>query len=92
MRKLRHGHIVEYQNLYIDTVGVNTQMSVNVVMEYFPQGDLEILWKKLAKRKRSLSYDKILNYMIQLTSATVYLHDKQIIHSKERTFLLFVND
>ncbi|KAL7747910.1 hypothetical protein RI367_006657 [Sorochytrium milnesiophthora] len=74
MERIRHPHIVQYIESYIDGT------SLNIVMEYASGGDLE---SQVAPFLQNLAHRHCANYQalgLQLVQGLHYLHTRSIIH------------
>ena len=69
--KLSHQNIIKLYNMYED------DDTINIIMEYAPNGNL---YQSIKKEKNGFSESKAFDYFIQVINAVYYLHSNHIIH------------
>eukprot|EP01083_Nonionella_stella_P187204 687305_1 len=70
LSNLRHPNIIRYYGLYHD------ENTVTLILEYCAGGEL---WDLLAEKGR-FKEETVTKYILQLTSALQYIHNKNVIH------------
>ena len=83
--KLSHKNIIKVYNVYED------EETINIIMEYAPNGNL---FQLIKKEKNGFSESKAFDYFIQVINAVYYLHSNNIIHRdiKPENLLLCEDD
>ena len=69
--KLSHQNIIKLYNMHED------DETINIIMEYAPNGNL---YQMIKKEKTGFSESKSFDYFIQVINAVYYLHSNNIIH------------
>ena len=69
--KLSHQNIIKLYNMHED------DETINIIMEYAPNGNL---YQMIKKEKNGFSESKAFDYFIQVINAVYYLHSNHIIH------------
>ena len=69
--KLSHQNIIKLYNMHED------DETINIIMEYAPNGNL---YQMIKKEKTGFSESKTFDYFIQVINAVYYLHSNNIIH------------
>ena len=69
--KLSHQNIIKLYNMHED------EETINIIMEYAPNGNL---YQMIKKEKNGFSESKAFDYFIQVINAVYYLHSNNIIH------------
>ena len=69
--KLSHQNIIKLYNMHED------DETINIIMEYAPNGNL---YQMIKKEKNGFSESKAFDYFIQVINAVYYLHSNNIIH------------
>ena len=75
-------YIVKYYDSFVDESN-----RLNIVMEYWDNGDLH---SYLEKRKKHLSEVKIWRYFIQITHGLHHLHSQNMLHRDLKTLNIFL--
>ena len=83
MGKLSHPYIVRYRESFIED---NT---LNIVMEYCDNGDLNQYLK--LQNKRPLKEEKIWRFFLEITVGLEYIHKNKILHRDIKTLNIFMN-
>jgi len=84
LRELKHPHVVEYKDSYIeDNVLI-------IIMEYCEEGDLTYFIKKKAQKNETLDEKLILNWFLQLLLALEFVHRKKILHRDIKSSNIFL--
>ena len=76
LASLSHPNIIGYKEAFFDQ-STNT---LNIVMEFADEGDLEKKIKNNLKKRLNFEEDTIWNWTIQLLKGIKYLHDNRIMH------------
>ncbi len=97
MKELKHPHVVEYKESYIEE-GV-----LIIIMEYCEgstlvfsrysnllEGDLAYFIKKKAQKNETLDEKLILNWFLQLLLALEFVHRKKILHRDIKSSNIFL--
>ena len=69
--KLSHQNIIKLYNMHED------DETINIIMEYAPNGNL---YQMIKKEKNGFSESRAFDYFIQVINAVYYLHSNNIIH------------
>ncbi|XP_055332541.1 proto-oncogene serine/threonine-protein kinase mos-like [Paramacrobiotus metropolitanus] len=77
--KLRHDHLVAIHNVRVKDCP-DGGLHVEVLMDYYPNGNLSTFLKQLKAQQEFLLYGEIIRYAVDITSGLVFLHQKNIIH------------
>ena len=78
LQKIRHSNIVAYKDSYVDR-----EQFLNIVMVYCDGGD--IYSKIKASKGKHFSEDQILDWLVQMSLALIYLHERKILHRDMKT-------
>jgi NIMA (never in mitosis gene a)-related kinase len=84
LKELKHPHVVEYKESYIED-GV-----LIIIMEYCEEGDLTYFTKKKAQKNETLDEKLILNWFLQLLLALEFVHRKKILHRDIKSSNIFL--
>ena len=76
LASLNHPNIIDYKEAFFDE-GTKT---LNIVMEYAEEGDIENKVKENLKRRLRFKEDTIWEWVIQILEGLKYLHDNKIMH------------
>ena len=76
LASLSHPNIIGYKEAFFDQ-STNT---LNIVMEFADEGDLEKKIKNNLKKRLNFDENTIWNWIIQLLKGIKYLHDNRIMH------------
>ena len=76
LASLSHPNIIGYKEAFFDE-STNT---LNIVMEFADEGDLEKKIKNNLKKRLNFEEDTIWRWIIQLLKGIKYLHDNRIMH------------
>jgi serine/threonine protein kinase len=68
LKHVRHKNIVDIHDMFIGKTTDN-DVSLNYVMQYYKNGDLEKYWKAKNRKKSKFSEAKIVDYLLQISSA-----------------------
>ena len=72
LKELKHPHIVEYIENFID------DGTFIIIMEYCEEGDLAFHVKRMRTKKEHFSEDLVLNWFLQIAFALSFIHQKKI--------------
>ena len=76
LASLNHPNIIDYKEAFFDE-GTKT---LNIVMEYAEEGDIENKVKENLKRRLRFKEETIWEWFIQILEGLKYLHDNKIMH------------
>ena len=76
LASLNHPNIIDYKEAFFD----EETKTLNIVMEYAEEGDLENKVKENLKRRMHFSENTIWEWIIQILEGLKYLHDNKIMH------------
>ena len=74
MKELNHPNIIDYKEAFFD----EETKTLNIVMEYAEEGDLENKVKENLKRRMHFSENTIWEWIIQILEGLKYLHDNNL--------------
>ena len=78
LQKIRHSNIVAYKDSYVDR-----EQYLNIVMVYCDGGDI---YSKIKSSKgKNFSEEQILEWLVQMSLALFYLHERKILHRDMKT-------
>ena len=83
---LNNKNIIGYEEAFYD----NESETLNIIMEYADDGDLETKIKELSKKKLFFDENTIWNILIQILFGLKYLHDNKIIHRDLKSANIFL--
>lgn len=85
LKDLKHPNIVSYKDSFIDR-----ENYFNIVMVYCDGGDF---YNKIKNAKsKNFTENEIIDWIVQLGLALLYIHDKKILHRDLKTQNLFLKD
>ena len=87
LASLSHINIIGYKEAFFDDI---TQ-TLNIVMEYAEDGDLQSKIKSNKKKKLFFSEETIWNILIQILEGINYLHENKIMHRDLKSANIFIN-
>ena len=76
LASLNHKNIIGYKESFID----QTSNTLNIIMEYADDGDIETKIKENIKKRLYFSENTIWNWVIQILEGIYYLHSNKIMH------------
>ena len=76
LASLNHPNIIDYKEAFFD----EETKTLNIVMEYAEEGDLENKVKENLRRRLHFSENTIWEWLIQILEGLKYLHDNKIMH------------
>ena len=76
LASLSHPNIIDYKEAFFD----EETKTLNIVMEYAEEGDIENKVKENLKRHLRFKEDTIWEWIIQILEGLKYLHDNKIMH------------
>ena len=85
LQKLSHTHIIAYKDSFLDR-----EQYLNIVMAYCEGGDIYTKGKNL--KGKNFKEEDIVNYLIQMTLALHYLHQRRILHRDLKTQNIFLKN
>ena len=83
---LNNKNIIGYEEAFYD----DESETLNIIMEYADDGDLESKIKELKKNKLFFDENTIWNILIQILFGLKYLHDNKIIHRDLKSANIFL--
>ena len=87
LASLSHNNIIGYKEAFFDDI---TQ-TLNIVMEYADEGDLQSKIRNNQKKKLFFTENTIWNILIQVLEGLKYLHENNIIHRDLKSANIFLN-
>lgn len=86
LASISHPNIIGYKEAFFD----EETTTLNIVMEYADDGDLESKIQKHIKNKTNFSENDLWNYVIQMISGLKALHDIKIMHRDLKSANVFL--
>jgi NIMA (never in mitosis gene a)-related kinase len=86
LASISHPNIIGYKEAFFD----EDTATLNIVMEYADDGDLETKIQKHIKTKTNLSENELWSYLIQMVSGLKALHDIKIMHRDLKSANVFL--
>ena len=87
LKRLDHSNIIKFKSVFTKTKPNHT---LNIVMEYADDGDLNKKIKKHKEKKSPLIENEIINYLTQICLALNHIHKKKIIHRDLKSGNIFL--
>lgn len=87
LASLHNVNIVAYKEAFYD----EESKTLNIVLEFADDGDLESKIQKNIKSRSSFNENDIWNYFIQIIQGLKYLHDNKIMHRDIKCANIFMN-
>ena len=87
LASLAHPNIIGYKEAFFDDI---TQ-TLNIVMEFADDGDIQSKIKNNQKKKLYFTEDTIWNLLIQILEGLNYLHENKIMHRDLKSANIFIN-
>jgi NIMA (never in mitosis gene a)-related kinase len=86
LASIEHPNLISFKECFYD----EESKSLNIVMEYADDGDIESKIKVMNKCKSQIPEEEIWSYLIQILSGLKSLHDKSIMHRDLKSANLFL--
>ncbi len=86
LASISHPNIIGYKEAFFD----DDSKTLNMVMEYADDGDLETKIQKHIKNKTNLSENELWSYLIQMVQGLKSLHDNKIMHRDLKSANVFL--
>ena len=86
---LEHENIIKIRSVFIS--GSVTEVAVVVLMDFYPDGDLQKFIESRAKPRQFLTEEEILDYLQQLVSTCAYLQERDLAHNKIKPQNIFIS-
>jgi len=87
LASIDHPNIVSYKDAFYD----NDSQSLNIIMEYMDDGDLEMKIHQIRKNKEIFKENEIWNYLLCMVNGLKCLHDNKIMHRDIKAANIFIN-
>jgi NIMA (never in mitosis gene a)-related kinase len=88
LASISHPNIIEYKEAFFD----DESQTLNLVMEYASEGDMEMSIKKHIKEKTNFKENDVWRYLIQMTLALEALHSNKIMHRDLKSANVFLKE
>ena len=85
LSKLSCKYIVKYYDSFVDS-----DLNLNIIMEYCDNGDLNTFIQNQKKLKKYLPEKDIWNFFIQISLGLAYIHSKKILHRDLKPMNIFL--
>lgn len=76
LASLKHPNIIGYKEAFFD----EDSKTLNIVMEFADDGDLDSKIQKHSKNRTNFSENDLWSYLVQILNGLKYLHDSKIMH------------
>ena len=86
LASLNHPNIISYKEAFFD----EETRTLNIVMEYAEEGDLENKVKENLKHRLRFKEETIWEWLIQILEGLKYLHDNKIMHRDLKCANIFI--
>ena len=86
LASINHPNVIGYKEAFWDDTG----SSLNIVMEYADDGDLQTKINKMKKERLRFEENMIWSYSIQMIEGLKALHDKKIMHRDLKSANIFL--
>jgi NIMA (never in mitosis gene a)-related kinase len=88
LASISHPNIIEYKEAFFD----DDSQTLNLVMDYADEGDMEMSIKKHIKDKTSFKEPDVWRYLVQMTLALDALHSNKIMHRDLKSANVFLKE
>lgn len=88
LASITHPNIIEYKEAFFD----EDSKTLNLVMEYADDGDMEMRIKKHIKNKTLFNEAEMWKYLTQMTLGLKSLHDSKIMHRDLKSANVFIKE
>lgn len=86
LASLNHPNVIDYKEAFYD----DESSSLNIIMEYAEEGDLQSKIKQSKANKTYIAENHIWSYLIQMIHGLKSLHDKKIMHRDLKSANVFL--
>lgn len=87
LERLDHPNIIKFVEVFRSNKPYST---LNIVMEYANNGDLQAIIKKQANLKKPFNESQVLDWFTQICLAIKHIHDKKILHRDLKSGNIFL--
>lgn len=88
LASITHPNIIGYKEAFFD----NESATLNLVMEYAEEGDMESKIKEKIKSKTLFKEEDVWNYLTQMAEGLKALHDNKIMHRDLKSANVFLKE
>ncbi|XP_055354780.1 dual specificity protein kinase zak2-like [Paramacrobiotus metropolitanus] len=75
--ELEHPHLVKYHKITV--FRERRDWSIELLMDYFPDGNLDELLRRIKRKRRPLHPVKAISYAVDIAEGLKYLHEREIM-------------
>ena len=87
LSSISHPNVIGYKEAFFN----DKNQTLNIVMEYCDDGDLETKIKNMKRNKQKFEESLIWNYALQILGGLKALHDKKILHRDLKSANIFLS-